>query len=186
MPNQFFSGANLVRTQEKPCIDTDKKTQWTLSCLHILGDFFKGDHNNMKRINNKVIVRALRSREPWMMEHLKSLIFHMDDSSLEKRYHHERRNSISLPIIAWEADPPSPALLPRNSNRRKSFNLLYVLNKNSSKKGYDIFGSLKRRLLNSKRWEKSSWILAFSSFSLFQISLHEAGFNPWPIQTQQN
>ena len=126
--------------------------------------FFKGDHNNMNRIsNNKVIVRTLRSREPWMMEHLKSLIFHMDNSSFDKRCHHERRNSISLPIIAWEADPPSPTLIPRNSNRRKSFNLLYVLNKNSSKKGYDIFGSLKRRLLNSKRWEKSSSIMAFST-----------------------
>ena len=85
------------------------------------------------------------------MEQVNSLILQVDGetSTQKKIVHHERRNSISLPIIAWEADP-EPKPLPRNCESRKSFNLLVILNKNTSK-NYDIFGSLKRRLKNRKR-----------------------------------
>ena len=93
----------------------------------------------------------VKCKDDYKMEHVKSLILQVDEESSKKGKvpRQERRNSISLPIIAWEADP-EPRPLPRYCESRKSFNLLVILNKNTTR-NYDIFGSLKRRFLNYKR-----------------------------------
>ncbi len=83
------------------------------------------------------------------MKRTESCVVEVHHGSSGRTVRHGRSNSISLPIIAWEEPEPKP--LPRNSETRKSFNLLFILNKNTTKNS-DIFGSLKRRFLTRKRW----------------------------------